>query len=379
MLAALLLAAATAKPLTLCDIDKSLDAYDGKIVRVRARAVAGFEIFVLRQGNSPRCDLWLAYAGGAPSASISFGGSTPAPRAPLELKKDAAFDEFQRVLYAHMYPRHRDGDCFDCKRYDVTATFTGRIDVASAGLGYGHMNGYRARFVLESVSDVTADDRADQFDWRDYSTTPVKFPTAYLSGRVIAPDGKPVAGVEVNAVAKKDVSPLLQNGITGWAGDDGTYKLEVPPGKYFVSINTGDPPSTAAPFAATYANDGKPLNVANGQHVDDLDIRPRQKLVERRIPVRVVWPDGKPVDDANVWLTEVRNPIPVVGGPVSHTKADGTFELTGFEGIDYVVHANIYVKPYYKKHCAKPRTLRAGDTIDAPLTFVLAAESCGDD
>lgn len=76
MIAALLLAAATAADLTPCDIFKSLDAYDGKMVRIRATVINGFEVFALCDVRTARdCGrLWLTYADGGPDASISFGG-----------------------------------------------------------------------------------------------------------------------------------------------------------------------------------------------------------------------------------------------------------------------------------------------------------------
>ena len=58
--------------------------------------------------------------------------------------------------------------CLGCARYEVTATFTGRLDTVddpslkrdSAGKiigfgGFGNMNAYPARLVLQSVADVT--------------------------------------------------------------------------------------------------------------------------------------------------------------------------------------------------------------------------------
>jgi hypothetical protein len=374
---AFLAATVVAADTTICDVMKSPEAYDGKLVRLRATVRSGFEVFAIADPDGRDCNaLWLVYPGGGPTASLSLGSSTPAAERPaVILKKDAAFAEFDRLLDATMHARRRGLDCSDCHRYEVTATLTGRVDDAGSGLGFGHMNAYRARFVLESVSAVTARDVASRYDARDYSPTPVRFPTAYLSGRVIGPDGKPVAGVQVDAVATEDVAEYLRE-FTEWTDDDGKYAIEVAPGSYVVSINTEDPPSPMAPFAATYARDGKRLRVSDGQHVNELDIRPRRKLVERRVPVHVVRPDGAPVAGANVWLTEVRNPYAVVGTSVSHTDACGTFDLVGFEGIDYVVHANIYGGG---KRCAEPRTVLAGDKIDAPLTFVLSDRSCGYD
>jgi len=66
------------------------------------------------------------------------------------------------------------------------------------------------------------------------------------------------------------------------------------------------------------------------------------RLAARTIPVRVLWPDGKPVAEANVWLSQVNDPTAVVATAVGHTATDGTFDLVGLEDIDYVLHADKY-------------------------------------
>jgi hypothetical protein len=80
-----------------------------------------------------------------------------------------------------------------------------------------------------------------------------------------------------------------------------------------------------------------------------------------------------------VWLTEAAgDPNIVVDTAVSHTKADGTFVLKGVAETDYVVHADIYVKPGYRKFCAQDLLIRADDQPVA-VKFVLNREgiNCG--
>jgi len=71
------------------------------------------------------------------------------------------------------------------------------------------------------------------------------------------------------------------------------------------------------------------------------------RLRERSFSGKVVWPDGRAVPSANVWLTEVEQPKKVVGRTVSHADDQGNFTLTGFEGKDYFIRASIYVNPLY--------------------------------
>jgi len=363
---------------SVCEIMRSPAAFDGQMVRVRATVVSGFEVFAIR-APAEKCGLiWLTYAGGGPVASLSVGAKTPnTQRPPVKLKQNRELKQFQKLLGAQMYPRERGSICISCARYEVTATLTGRLDYAGEGRGFGHLNAYETQLVLESVSDVSATDQASTYDPREYSRTPVRFPTGYLRGRVLAPDGRPVAEAEVNAISTEDVPAYLQE-FTEWTDEKGRFELAVPPGTYLLGINLEEPPSPAVPFAATYYPDtadvkaARKLSVADRQSVGRLVIRIPGRLRERKVPVKVTWPDGSPVEGANVWLAEIRNPTAIVGGKVSHTVADGTFDLIGFDGIDYYIHASIYVQPGYIPYCAEVRTLKAGHALSDRLVMVLA-------
>ena len=374
-------AAAQSVQTSVCDVTRSPASFDGKIVRLRATVVSGFEAFGIRDPGNEKCDvIWLTYPGGGPVASTSFGPATPnLQRAPVSLKNDRQLKRFQKLLNAEMYPRSRGNICMACTRYEVTATMTGRLDYAGKGRGFGHMNAFETQLVLESVADVSATDQTSHYDLKLFSPTPVHLPTGYLKGRIVAPDGRPVAKAEVNVTSTEDVPGYLHD-FTESADEKGRFKVAVPPGTYLLGINLETPPSPDVPFAATYypgtedVKAAKKLSVADRQNVGGLVIRIPERLRERKVPVKVVWPDGKPVDDANVWLAEIRNPTAVVGGAVSHTIADGMFDLIGFEGIDYFLHADIYVKPRYVPHCAEVRTLKTGEAVPDRLVIVLTRE-----
>jgi hypothetical protein len=369
----------------VCEITLSPASFDGKRVQLRATVASGFEVFGIRDPGNEKCGLiWLTYAGGGPVASVSMGTKTPHIRPqPVELKHSRELKRFEKLLNAPMYPRSRGNICVACTRYEVTATMTGRLDYAGKAGGFGHMNAYETQLVLESVSDVSATDQASNYDLKEYSPTPIRFPTGYLKGRVVAPDGRPVAKAEVNVSSTEDV-PGYMHDFTEWTDEKGRFKIAVPPGTYLLGINLDTPPSPAVPFAATYypgtadVNAAKKLSVADRQNVGGLVIRIPERLRERKVPVKVTWPDGKPVEDANVWLAEIRNPTAVVGGAVNHTDAAGTFVLIGFEGLDYFVQANIYLKPRYTPHCAELRTLKAGEAVPHRLVMVLTrtGEAC---
>lgn len=168
---------------TVCAIVKNPKSFDGKIVRVKGTVVAGLDEFIVKDPSGP-CgypvdSIWLSYPAGTkgkagPSSYLqvqpahNFSGTYTAPtRTPVTLTKDKAFKDFDNQLSQP----HNKGMvlCLGCVKSSVTATLVGRLDgVASASLqrdkagkivgfgGFGNMNAYPARLVLQSVADVTA-------------------------------------------------------------------------------------------------------------------------------------------------------------------------------------------------------------------------------
>lgn len=164
---------------TVCDVLKNPASFNGKMVRVKGTISVGLDQFIIR---GPECGqqvdgIWLAYPEGTkgkagPDAMLelqpahNFAGKyAPPTRTAVTLEKDKAFKQFDSLLAeVHKGPYM----CLGCRRYQVTATLVGRLDgVADASLqrdasgkiigfgGFGNMNVYPARLVLQSVSDVT--------------------------------------------------------------------------------------------------------------------------------------------------------------------------------------------------------------------------------
>jgi hypothetical protein len=167
---------------TVCDVVKKPQAFNGQIVRIKGTVIAGFDEFVITDSTDPNCGypvnaIWLSYPPGTkgkagPAAMVvvqpakNFTGTlTPPARAAVTLDKSKDFKQFDSSL-AQKHEKGADM-CLGCTRYKVTATLVGRLDsVADATLkrdssgkivgfgGFGNMNAYPARLVLESVSDV---------------------------------------------------------------------------------------------------------------------------------------------------------------------------------------------------------------------------------
>ena len=167
---------------TVCDVVKKPASFDGKTVRIKGTVVAGFDEFVIKDTADPNCGfpvnaIWLSYPQGTkgkagPAAIVTVqpahnftGKYTPPARAAVTLDKSKDFKQFDSLL---SQTHEKGGMCLGCTRYEVTATLVGRLDtVANARLtfdaggkiigfgGFGNMNAYPARLVLQSVTDVT--------------------------------------------------------------------------------------------------------------------------------------------------------------------------------------------------------------------------------
>ncbi len=168
---------------TVCAVLKAPASFDGKTVRITGTVVAGFDQFVVNDGDCGEevNGIWLAYPPGAkakagPAAIVELepahdfaGKAAPEAYPAVPLVRDKEFKQFDMLLSQ----RHdqNGGVCLGCPRYRVQATLVGRVDaVATAGVqrdasgkivglsGFGNLNDYPARLTLESVADVTPEE-----------------------------------------------------------------------------------------------------------------------------------------------------------------------------------------------------------------------------
>jgi hypothetical protein len=216
---------------SVCEILANPQSFDGKIVRVKGMVGAGFDEFTVKDAtcNQPISAIWLAYpegtkgkAGPAAFVQLQLGrnNSAAAPsysRSPIKLDKNKEFKQFDSLLST---PYKAGGMCLGCIRYTVTSTLVGRLDgVKQAGVvrdaagkfvganGYGNLNLYRARLVLQSISDVSAHEidyskisSATKDDSpRETSGDPVA--AAHQAARAFNPDSEAAKQVERAAAA----------------------------------------------------------------------------------------------------------------------------------------------------------------------------------
>ncbi len=165
---------------TVCDILANPPSFDGKIVRIKGVVIAGFEEFAIKGvGCNQMIDaIWLSYPEGTngkagPAALLRLqldknhtATVADANHNPIKLDKNKDFKNFDDLLST---PAKINGMCLGCVKFSVTATLVGRLDGAKepglirdsggkvTGLsGFGNLNRYGARMVLQSVSDISS-------------------------------------------------------------------------------------------------------------------------------------------------------------------------------------------------------------------------------
>lgn len=366
------LAGAQTMPLrtTICDIAANAKKISGRMVTVRAKIINGFEVFAIEDPSGGCGIMWLEYAGGGPEAMFSWGNRMP-PRhqAPVELQRDAEFNKFAELLAARMYPRDRGTICMNCNRYQVTATMTGRVEVATKGTGFGHLNRYYLLFKLQSVSDADGKDLSGKYDSAIFSSTPVQFPTGYFKGVVRSPNGDPIKYIPVMAIRPEGV-PLYMKEFMSVTDDEGKFQFGVPPGSYILGVNTSFPFITKFPFpptyfpAATEPTAATVLKIEDGQTIE-ANVNILRAAVRRDVTIHVEWPDGKPAAGVLVHLRDAWSDMPIdIGGDKYYTNEHGRRTLPAFEGVAYTAYAERDVLHHgSRKHfCAQPASIDATGT-----------------
>ena len=162
---------------TVCDILEKPQSFNGKIVRIKGTVSSGFDEFVIKAEDCKHHidSIWLSYPEGTkaksgPAALLQLqparNFTEPLHRLiarPVTLDKSKDFKQFDSML-ATAYKG--GGVCLGCTKYEVSATLTGRLDFAAPALqrdasgkiiaisGFGNLNAWPTRLVLQSVSDI---------------------------------------------------------------------------------------------------------------------------------------------------------------------------------------------------------------------------------
>ena len=167
---------------SVCEITAKPWKYNNKMLRIRGSVRINFEYSTLEDQDCSD-GIWLVLGDGTglPGPAMTVGehdvrtlNSPRKPaRIPIHLKRDANYNVLARYLQldakgAACVDHTSLSELPDCRRYRITATFVGRIDGISrppksgkgarSPQGFGQMGLFRAQLVVESVSEVSAEE-----------------------------------------------------------------------------------------------------------------------------------------------------------------------------------------------------------------------------
>lgn len=250
--------------------------------------------------------------------------------------------------------------------YEISSLKAGEYEVRAALPDYYYKDEYSIRKIKVSDRGCAREDFA-------------AIPNGQISGRVVDAEGNPVKKAKITLI-KSDADGFLsmRDELASAYVDDeeGRFKLtRVSPGEYLLVLNVTFSPDAEEPYPPTYypgvrdRAEATIIKLGLGQKLSGYTLRLPPKLTERVIQGSVVWPDGRPAAEAEVYLTDENHPGWIANGSVK-TDTSGRFTIMGFEGIRYWVLAN--VDSPKEMHAEPPLTSPAGPV--SGLRLVLTSE-----
>jgi hypothetical protein len=209
---------------------------------------------------------------------------------------------------------------------------------------------------------------------------------SFVQGRILDETGVPVEGIEVQLV------PTFKEGDARWAGtarawtdEHGDYKL-IPEqtGEYLLGAMLDEGPFAEQPFLSTYypgtsdaANAAK-IKLRDEQHllVEPMHLR-RLPLV--RVPVTVVWADGRPEPTASILFQNPLFPHEAgIGSASVVPEGDGRVPLPA--GYDYFAVASVQcdagTRIESRETARVPLSTKAGTDLSRQIRLTLSGPMC---
>lgn len=194
-----------------------------------------------------------------------------------------------------------------------------------------------------------------------------------ISGLLLAPDGRPAAGVNVHLAAARTWQKEVRRTAFATTDANGHFEFRaMPPGAYVVGVNIQDN-VMYDPYPRTMyvdsAGDPEVVRVDAGQHVGLSPWTIGPALAKRRVRLRIVDGEGRALANADVSLRDVTNSeipdfIQRVTG--ARTDASGTVEFDVRRSRSYVIE---------RREPGSRGSLRTGvftaDSAEGGLTLVL--------
>jgi len=165
---------------------------------------------------------------------------------------------------------------------------------------------------------------------------------AQLSGRVLNPQGLPVAKGEIFMI-EADKELYRGHWDAAYSDEEGRYAFKfIPPGRYILSIRFDGMTGQNRPFPNMFypgvgeKSQAKVFAISEGQVIDyDLEVPPLPQ--EFDVQGKVVWSNGRPAVGAKVGYSSVEYPVSYS----ADVDDQGRFSFKSYEGLKLTMNAYI--------------------------------------
>lgn len=216
--------------------------------------------------------------------------------------------------------------------YELTGLESGKYKVRAVLADYYYEDEYSTREVEVNDRGCVREDFVAHNDSR-------------IAGRVVDEEGRGVAEFNVELIPANSPDTMRLTGLDEtWTDEAGRYEIErVAPGRYLLGINITSSPTLKSPYPRTFypgvteRSQAAVITIGLGQKLTDINIQLPVKLIERTVQGFVVWPDGRPAANVDIYLEDVNRPDRCINDCSAKTDAQGRFTLQGFAGYTYIV------------------------------------------
>jgi len=208
------------------------------------------------------------------------------------------------------------------------------------------------------------------------------YPTGSIQGRVLGPDGKPLAYASLELFRPEKYPPKQPS--LGWMESQDRQKgyfefTHVGPGDYILVYNNSDRVSTDEPFPRTFYPGVSDLmkagriHVEAGAHVANADIRVAGGKSTRPVKVKLITEGGK-LPDIHYVETHGED-----GSTLSEQEVSpAVYEILLFKDVRYKMHGEGFCSATSKNMQTETVEVDGGDIGVSEITLIFRGVGCGD-
>jgi hypothetical protein len=208
------------------------------------------------------------------------------------------------------------------------------------------------------------------------------YPTGSIRGRVLGPDGKPLAFAALELFRPEKYPPkrVVLRWMESQDAEKGYFEFShVGPGDYILIYNNSGRVSPDSPFPRTFYPGVSNLEKAGRIHVEEggkvtsADIRVTGGKPTRSIKVRLVAEAGKL---PNIHYVETQGED---GSRPGQTESSpDVYEISLFKDVRYKMHGEGYCSATNKKSQTDPVEVDGADDTTSEITLIFRGAACGE-